>query len=248
MSILKRDIKNIFYKGRILFVLYLLVLILCQVTFISAKDFGYSAIDSFFNSIAFDVGPITNFETFHIPTFWLLFQLISTFIVLFTVYSDHVENGSYNILKTKSRSKYFISKVLAGFFVILIMNLALYLLVFLNTLLSSDMNSDSLMMFTRIICSYVVVQFILYLIGFLISILAGFKFGLSSILVQLALSMTTNFKYFIGQQSLIYKQDILGGYISLKDCLITWGVYLVVAILVSYFVFRSYDFCGGKND
>lgn len=246
MNIIKRDIKDIFLKSMKLSPLYLILLIVCEVYFLSFKEFSIFQI--FFNGVVRDVGYINNFQSFSLPAFWLLFQLVPTFIVTLSIYNDHIENGSYNILKMKSRSKYFISKVLAGFFVIFVMNFALYILVFLNMIFFQNLDRNFLITLTRMISSYVIVEFILFFMAFLISILTNFKFGVTSILVQLTLSMTTNFKYFIGQQSLAFKQDIFGGYISLKDCLITWGAYLVVAILVSYFVFRSYDFCGGKND
>lgn len=86
------------------------------------------------------------------------------------------------------------------------------------------------------------------MIGFLLSLKFSYRLGISSVLVQLILSMTTNFKWIIGQQSLAFKTDALGGNISFRDNLIIRMTYMLVLSIVSYIYFRNYDFLGGTND
>lgn len=60
--------------------------------------------------------------------------------------------------------------------------------------------------------------------------------------------MTTNYKWIMGQQSLAFKTDVLGGYISFADNIMIWLAYTFVLLIISYFVFLNYDFLGGAND
>ena len=104
------------------------------------------------------------------------------------------------------------------------------------------------MIFTRLIFSYIVTQSILFVISFVLAIVLGFKFGIASTLIFLIVSMTSNFKGIIGQQTLAFKTDVMGGYISMVDNLIVWLVYIILIIIGSVLVFRSYNFYGGSND
>ncbi|WP_306484146.1 hypothetical protein [Anaerococcus sp.] len=104
------------------------------------------------------------------------------------------------------------------------------------------------MLFTRLIFSYIVTQSILFVMVFVLAIVLGFKFGIASTLIFLVLSMTSNFKGFIGQQTLAFKTDVMGGYISMVDNLIVWLVYIILILIGSALVFRSYNFYGGSND
>ena len=73
----------------------------------------------------------------------------------------------------------------------------------------------------------------MFAISFAIAINFGYKFGVATTMFFLIISMTTNFKYFLGQQSLIMKQDVVGGYISFNDNLKTWQIYLNITIISS---------------
>lgn len=246
MNLLKKEIASILYKSNPMLLLYLLLLLACQIYILIFPE--YNAIEVFFNNIAIDAGYITNFETFILPSFWFLLQLVPTFIAFYAIYTNHVNNSCYDVLKTRSRNKYFFSKILAGLIVIILLNAILYILLIANTYLSRNVKSEVLGVLNRIIISYIIVEFILFYISFIVGIKLGYKFAISTILIQLILSMTSNFKYFIGQQSLAYKQDIMGGYISLKENIICWFVYLILLLLASKLIFSKYDFFGGSND
>lgn len=246
MNLVKKDIDSIIYKSNPLLLLYLILLICTQIYIIVFSD--YNPIEIFFEAIAFDAGYLTSFQGFVMPTFWFLFQLVPTFIVSHSIYSNHINNSSYDVLKTRSRNKYFFSKILAALLVIILLNLALYILILLNVFISKNIDMSLIAILSRMIISYILVEFILFYISFVVGIKLGFKFAISSILIQLILSMTSNFKYFIGQQALAYKQDVMGGYIRLKDNIICLSIYLIVLLLVSLFIFSRYDFYGGDND
>lgn len=246
MNLVKKDIDSIIYKSNPLLLLYLILLICTQIYILVFSE--YNPIEVFFQAIAIDAGYITSFQSFIMPTFWFLFQLAPTFIVSHSIYSNHINNSSYDVLKTRSRNKYFFSKILAALLVIILLNLALYILILLNVFISKDIDRSLIAILTRMIISYIIVEFILFYISFIVAIKLGYKFAISTILIQLILSMTSNFKYFIGQQSLTYKQDIMGGYISLKENIICRSIYLIVLLIVSFFIFSNYDFYGGDND
>ena len=100
----------------------------------------------------------------------------------------------------------------------------------------------------RVIFSYLICQYILFVIAFILALRFSYKIGISSVLIQLVLSMTTNYKWIMGQQSLAFKTDVLGGYISFADNIMIWLAYTFVLLIISYFVFLNYDFLGGAND
>lgn len=100
----------------------------------------------------------------------------------------------------------------------------------------------------RIIGSYFISQFLLIVIAYLVSIKIGYKFALSINLIFLIISMTSNSKWVLGQQTLAFKQDILGGYITLKDSIIVWLAYTFILLVCGYFIFKTYNFYGREND
>ena len=244
-KLLARDLKYIVNRSKKLMLIYLFLIVLSQFFILPHGD--YNSMELFIG-LLFDVGYIESFSSFEPPIVWLLFQLIPVFVVSFVIYQDHIDNASYILIKTRSRKMYFLSKILSGIISIGIINLFVYLLVIFDTFLVSSFDKAYFMIFTRLIFSYIVTQSILFVIAFVLAIVLGFKFGIASTLIFLILSMTSNFKGFIGQQTLGFKTDVMGGYISMVDNLIVWLVYIILIIIGSVLVFRSYNFYGGSND
>lgn len=245
IKLINRDLKYIFTKAKKLFLIYFLLIVLSQSYILT--DSSKVPIELFIELIA-DVGYIESMDSFVPAFFWFLFQLVPVFLVLFATYSDHIENSSYLMVKTKSRGRYFASKFISGFAVIFLINLLLFLIITGETWLFKVYDREIFKIFVRLISSYVMTEFIMFAISFVIALKFDYKFGVATTMFFLIISMTTNFKYFLGQQSLIMKQDVVGGYISLNDNLKTWLIYLIIAIISSFLTFRKYDFYGGSND
>lgn len=244
INLIKRDLRSIFSKSKKSLLLYLLLLIMLQVLFIVEK---YKTIEVFLEFIA-DQGYIYSLSGFIPPIAWLLFQLIPTVIFSLALYKDHVENASYMVLKSGSKFKYFISKILVSMILIFALNLFLYAIIAVNLFLSKELNAENLSIINRIVGSYFISQFLLLVIAYMISIKFGYKFALSVNLMALIISMTTNNKWIIGQQTLAFKQDILGGYLTIKDSIVVWLVYAFGLLVAGYLIFRTYNFYGGEND
>ncbi|WP_276862870.1 hypothetical protein [Anaerococcus tetradius] len=244
-ELLARDLRYIVNKSKKLMIIYLFLIVLSQFFILPHGD--YNSMELFIG-LLFDGGYIKSFSDFEPPITWLLFQLIPVFVVSFVTYQDHIDNASYILVKTRSRKMYFLSKILSGIISIGIINLFVYLLVIADTFLVSSFDKGFFIIFTRLIFSYIVTQSILFAIAFVLAIVFGFKAGVASTLIFLVLSMTSNFKGFIGQQTLAFKTDVMGGYISMVDNLIVWLVYIILIIIGSVLVFRSYNFYGGSND
>lgn len=244
-KLLARDLRYIVNKSKKLMIIYLFLIVLSQFYILPHGD--YNSMELFIG-LLFDCGYIKSFSSFEPPITWLLFQLIPVFVVSFVTYQDHIDNASYILVKTRSRKMYFLSKILSGIISIGIINLFVYLLVIADTFLVSSFDKGFFIIFTRLIFSYIVTQSILFAIAFVLAIVFGFKAGVASTLIFLVLSMTSNFKGFIGQQTLAFKTDLMGGYISMVDNLIVWLAYIVLIIIGSVLVFRSYNFYGGSND
>lgn len=245
IKLINRDLKYIFSKSKKLFLIYFLLLVLSQSYILT--DSSKLPIELFIELVA-DVGYIESMDSFVPAFFWFLFQLVPVFLVLYATYSDHVENSSYLMVKTKSRGRYFASKFISGFAMIFLINLLLFLIITGETWLFKVYDREIFKIFVRLISSYVITEFIMFAISFAIAINFGYKFGVATTMFFLIISMTTNFKYFLGQQSLIMKQDVVGGYISISDNIKAWLIYLTIGILISFFTFRNYDFYGGSND
>lgn len=245
IKLINRDLKYIFTKAKKLFLIYFLLIVLSQSYILT--DSSKVPIELFIELVA-DVGYIENMDSFVPAFFWFLFQLVPVFLVLFATYSDHIENSSYIMVKTKSRGRYFASKFISGFAMILLINLVLFIIIGGETWIFKSYDKEVFKIFVRLISSYVITEFIMFAISFVIALKFDYKFGVATTMFFLIISMTTNFKYFLGQQSLIMKQDVVGGYISLNDNLKTWLIYLIIAIISSFLTFRKYDFYGGSND
>ena len=245
IKLINRDLKYIFSKAKKLFLIYFLLIGLSQSYILT-----YSSklpIELFIELVA-DVGYIESMDSFVPAFFWFLFQLVPVFLVLFATYSDHAENSSYLMVKTKSRGKYFSSKFVSGFAMIFLINLVLFIIIGGETWIFKSYDKEVFKIFIRLISSYIITEFIMFAISFVIAINFGYKFGIATAMFFLIISMTTNYKYFLGQQSLIMKQDVVGGYISISDNIKAWLIYLTIGILISFFTFRNYDFYGGSND
>lgn len=245
IKLINRDLKYIFTKAKKLFLIYFLLIVLSQSYILT--DSSKVPIELFIELVA-DVGYIESMDSFVPAFFWFLFQLVPVFLVLFATYSDHIENSSYLMVKTKSRGRYFASKFISGFSMIFLINLLLFLIITVETWLFKAYDREVFKIFVRLISSYVITEFTMFVISFVIALKFDYKFGVATTMFFLIISMTTNFKYFLGQQSLIMKQDVVGGYISLNDNLKTWLIYLIIAIISSFLTFRKYDFYGGSND
>lgn len=246
MNLLKKDFKSILYGMRRLALVYLFILVICQVYFLVLS--GYSTLTVFFQAIAFDVGIIVSLDDFLPPIFWLLLQLLPVFSLMYSTYNYFVDSSSYDILRSGSRLKYFLSKILVGFLILGLFNLSLFLLLKINILFDGNLKDQYGDILNRIIFSYLISQFILFVIGFILSLKFSYKIGVSSVLLQLFFSMITNFKWIMGQGTLAFKTDVLGGFMSLRDNIIIWTVYILVLAIISYFTFKNYDFLGGSND
>lgn len=245
IKLINRDLKYIFTKAKKLFLIYFLLIVLSQSYILT--DSSKVPIELFIELVA-DVGYIENMDSFVPAFFWFLFQLVPVFLVLFATYSDHIENSSYIMVKTKSRGRYFASKFISGFAMILLINLVLFIIIGGETWIFKSYDKEVFKIFIRLISSYIITEFIMFAISFVIALKFDYKFGVATTMFFLIISMTTNFKYFLGQQSLIMKQDVVGGYISLNDNLKTWLIYLIIATISSFLTFRKYDFYGGSND
>ncbi len=245
IKLINRDLKYIFSKAKKLFLIYFLLIGLSQSYILT--DSSKLPIELFIELVA-DVGYIESMDGFVPAFFWFLFQLVPVFLVLYATYSDHVENSSYLMVKTKSRGRYFSSKFVSGFIMILLINLVLFIIIGGETWIFKSYDKEVFEIFIRLISSYIITEFIMFAISFVIAINFGYKFGVATTMFFLIISMTTNFKYFLGQQSLIMKQDVVGGYISISDNIKAWIIYLIIAIVSSFLTFRNYDFYGGSND
>ena len=243
-NIIKRDLKAIFTKSKRFLLLNLLLILMVQIMIFIG---GINPLEIFLEFTR-DQGYIYSLSGFIPPVAWLLFQLIPTIVFSMTLYNDHVENASYMVLKSGSKYKYFVSKLMVCFILIFAINFLLYALLAIDMFFHEEFNIENIRLMNRIIGSYFISQFLLVVIAYLVSIKLGYKFALSINLMFLIISMTSNNKWVLGQQTLAFKQDVLGGYITLRDSIIIWLAYTFILLICGYFIFKTYNFYGGEND
>lgn len=243
-NIIKRDLNATYSKSKKFLLLYLLLIFMLQTMIIIGE---INPVEIFLEFTR-DQGYITSLSGFLPPVAWLLFQLIPTVVFSMALYNDHIENASYMVLKTGSKYKYFISKIIVCLILIFAINFFLYIILLINSFAYKTFSLESLRFMNRIIGAYFISQVLLLVIAYLVSIKLGYKFALSINLMLLIISMTSNNKWVLGQQTLAFKQDILGGYITLKDNIIVWLAYTFILLVCGYFIFKTYNFYGGEND
>ena len=242
-NIIKRDLKAIWSKSKKFLLLHLLIILMLQIMIFMG---GINPLEVFLEFTR-DQGYITSLSGFFPPVAWLLLQLIPTSVFSMALYNDHVENASYMVLKSESKYKYFVSKLIVCFLLTFAINFLLYVLLSINLFFYKEFSIENIRIMNRIIGSYFISQFLLIVIAYLVSIKIGYKFALSINLIFLIISMTSNSKWVLGQQTLAFKQDILGGYITLKDSIIVWLAYTFILLVCGYFIFKTYNFYGKEN-
>lgn len=201
----------------------------------------------FFNYAYIDAGIINILDEFFIPNHWLLLHLIPTGSLILIIIKDHYDNGIYSLMKVKKKTTYFYSKILASSFVNILIIAIFVLFLFIGSNFNKNYDQDYALFFIRIMFCLILENIILTFIGVLIALMFSTRFSLFFLVLNLSLAMLTNFQYIIGQASLAFKQEFLGGAFSFSDNLIYLLLALVITVAFSYFYFSKYNFYGDEK-
>ncbi|MCW6679004.1 hypothetical protein NH286_07525 [Anaerococcus sp. NML200574] len=241
MNLLMRDFKyqlNKFkYCNFIIFIISLIIIVLS----LSYKN--QSIINYIFNFVLIDAGIISDFEDFFIPIFWIFMHILSPFILIIIFNKDHFVNGEQVMIKAKTKRKYFFSKCIASSINIIIFIGIFLFSIFIAQLIFYEFD-HSTKYFLIIGFTMLIENILLTWMGIIIILYSNTYIAILCILVNLILSILTNIHLFIGQQSLVYKQNEFGGIFTFKENFLLLFLYTIIFIIVAYIFFARYDFYG----
>lgn len=246
MKIFKRDLK---YQAKKFFLpLVVLVLLYIFMVFLTTDQRGdMTLVESFFYGAYFDSGVITQINGMEIPDRWLLLHLIPVINLLLIFIKDHYENGIYTILKVEKKTYYFFSKIFSGI-VINIIAVAIFAIPFLIYIQSENGSDYNLVnLFKHVMLCLTLENIILTMGAIIIALLSSTMVAILLVIANMAIAMASNFPYIIGQSSLAYMQDTLGGPLKFSNNLIFLLVDAVILIVFSYIYFTKYNYYGDEK-
>lgn len=246
MKIFIRDLK--YQVKKFLLPLLVLVIVYTFLVFLTSdlKE-DMSLIESFFNGAYFDSGVITQINGMTIPDRWLLLHLIPVINLLVIFIKDHYENGIYTILKLEKKTHYFFSKILASI-IINVVSIGIFAIPFLIYISSEKGNDPNLVtLFKEVMFCLTLENIILTIGAIIIALLSSTMVAIFVVISNMAIAMASNFPYIIGQSSLAYMQETLGGPLKFTNNLIFLLVLLVVLIVFSYIYFNRYNYYGDEK-
>ena len=246
MKIFKRDLK---YQAKKFFLpLVALVLLYIFMVFLTIDQRGdMTLIESFFYGTYFDSGVITQINGMEIPDRWLLLHLIPVINLLLIFIKDHYENGIYTILKVDKKTHYFFSKIFSSLVInIIAINVfAIPFLIYIQSENGIDYNLVNL--FKRVMLCLILENIILTMGAIIIALLSSTMVAILLVIANMAIAMASNFPYIIGQSSLAYMQDTLGGPLKFSNNLIFILIVIVILIVFSYMYFTKYNYYGDEK-
>lgn len=246
MNLLIRDLK--YQIKKIKFTTLAMILIYSFMIFLANMYAdGSSIFEHFFKYSFIDAGMVRNLNEFFIPSHWLLLHLIPVSSLILIIIKDHYDNGIYSLIKVKNKTTYFYSKIIASSIINLILITLFIVVLFIWEKFSNNYNQQYTIFFTRIMFCLILENIILTFLGVLVALKFSTRFSLFFLLLNLSLAMLTNFPYIIGQASLGYKQDFLGGEFKLTNNIIYLLVVLAITVIFSYFYFSKYNFYGDEK-
>ena len=101
--------------------------------------------------------------------------------------------------------------------------------------------------FLRIMTCLVLENAILTFIGVMIALKFSTRLPLFFLILDLSLAMLSNFPYILGQASLAFKQDFLGGPYNLSSSMLFLLATSLITLVISYFYFKKYNFYGDEK-
>lgn len=246
MKIVQRDISYILRNSKKYFII--MIILACINILYLLMNTESEGIMYFFDSIMYDSGMLDNgLYEFSPPFMWIMLHLLPVYWIIDVFYKDHVNYGIYNMLKVKTKREYFASKIITGIILLSCTFGIYFILIMLITTNRSFVDKENFFYLIRIIISLLLEDIILTIIGLLIAVFISMRVFIFALLTMIVAPMISNNKYLLGQASLVFKQDFMGGRFILKENLVYILIYLTITLLAFYFLIPKYNHYGGRQ-
>lgn len=246
MNLFYRDFK--YQLKRFKFPMLAMILVYAFMLFLSTiGDKNVSLFINFFNNAYIDIGIIDTLDEFFIPNHWLLLHLIPVTSLILIIVKDHYDSGIYILMKVKHKTKYFYSKIIASTLINLLIVGVFVLALFIIENFNNYHDLSYNLFFLRIMTCLVLENAILTFIGVMIALKFSTRLSLFFLILDLSLAMLSNFPYILGQASLAFKQDFLGGPYNLSSSMLFLLATSLITLVISYFYFKKYNFYGDEK-
>ena len=245
-GLIKRDFKY-FKLQKKKFLLLSIIIYIFILAFLIFNFSEYRTIDFLFYVVMKDGGYISNYSQFTMPIIWFILHIVPIVSISEVTCRDIEDNTSNILLRSASKRKYFYSKFLINILMNLIFILLLVGLIIVIAYMKDGINYIDITKIIRIFTSLALENAILSIGLVLISQLISFRFAIFLVSINLSLAMLTNIKYILGQYSLVYKQDFMGGDLSFKFNIKIIFLYALAILLISYFTLDKYNFYGDNQ-
>ncbi len=248
MKIIQRDFFYSFYRLKWMLLLFLLAFLgFCFLAAYDARAMGKLATHPSFEEIflfSYMQDPGLSFQPsqYFLPFLWLFLHFVPSYLVIRMIWHDHEANGSWCVLQTKSRTAYFLSKLVI---------IASYLLgiglveILIGMAFSRWINTNSplFLFYLRIIFSMTIENIIGGAFVWILSLFCGFRCSIFLLFCLYTVSSLLPMPFLLGQASLVMRQDytVQGGY-SLSIHILVFCAYLFVLFAIYSWKMGRYDF------
>ena len=245
-GLIKRDFKYFKLQAK-KFLLLSTIIYIFILAFLIFNFSEYKTVDFLFYILMKDGGYISNYSQFTMPVVWFILHIVPIVSISEVIYRDIEDNTSNILLRSSSKRRYFYSKFLVVFLINLIFMLVLVGLIIITAYIKDGINYFDIANIIRIFTSLALENVILSIGLILLSQLISFRFAIFAVVINLSLAMLTNIKYILGQYSLVYKQDFMGGDLNFKFNIKIMLLYALAILLISYFTLDKYNFYGDNQ-
>lgn len=241
---LVRDLKYEFNKIKKYLIFIFVISTIFMLDSVASNE---NPINYFLLNVSRDMGMVYDLRDFVLPFVWLIFYILPVFSLVDIIYKDHIESGTYVMLKAKNKRRYFFSKLISSSILIICIFLAIFIMFILIFSINGTINILDINKLFRIFCSYLMENIVLIHMALFFTVLIYQRIALVIIILNLCLAMFTNLKFIIGQGSLVMKQDIFGGEFSFLNNMIVIIIFICSYSGLIYILAPKYNYYGSKN-
>lgn len=247
MRIIRRDWLILKNKSKSIFLTMGLYLFLIMLLSLGSID-GITPVEMLFESAFNDNGPIIDFRRFIFPVSFIVIHFFPIYVISEILYKDHMIMGTYTISKFESKRTYLLSKVVVSSLYNALIGFFFFMVLIFFVKVQGENQINLLKGLVRIGIFYILENIVITNFVIVISFFTNFRLGMLYLFLNLIGSILTNNRAFIGQASLVMKQDFYGGNFSILGNFTFIIIYFFILAGILYHCPKNLNYYGRKND
>lgn len=247
MRIIRRDWLIVKNKSKRIFLPMALYLFLIMLLSLGSID-DMTPIEMLFESAFNDNGPIIDFKRFVFPVSFIVIHFFPIYAISEIFYKDHMIMGTYSISKFGSKRTYLLSKIIVSSLYNIIIGFFFFMVLIIFVKVQGENQVNLLKGLVRIGIFYILENIVITSFVIVISFFINFRLGMLYLFLNLIGAILTNNRAFIGQASLVMKQDFYGGNFSILGNFTFIIIYFFILAGILYHCPKSLNYYGRKND